>query len=305
MQWACHITTYRRPEVLAATIRATLAQTRPPSTLLVVDNGGDAGPVVEAFGDDRLVHVATGENLGSAGGCAFGLQWLYDRGFEWMLLIDDDNPPVTADAIERVQALAERHADDPSVGGVGATGQRWNWSTGEYARLLDSDLNGDIDVDIVGGNNLMTVRRATIDRVGTPDPALFFGFWDPLYCLRIRQAGFRLLVDGDLMYEWRRELSRLDLESSRSLVPRDPASGLWRRYYVTRNYIYRMRHTFGRPDLARRMATRAAAKSVTAFARGPRFGARYASFSARGIVDGYRGRLGRNVEPQAKTSKEG
>jgi hypothetical protein len=69
---------------------------------------------------------------------------------------------------------------------------------------------------------------------------------------------------------------------------------------VTRNYIYRMTRTFGRRDLARREAVKAVGRSAASWLNGPRYGARYTSLQFRGVVDGYRGRLGRTVEPQAK-----
>jgi hypothetical protein len=61
-----------------------------------------------------------------------------------------------------------------------------------------------------------------------------------------------------------------------------------------------MRRTFARPDLARREAARALARSLTAWGRGPGYGLRFGALQLRGVVDGYRGRLGRTVPPQPK-----
>ncbi len=304
--WASFITTFDRPEVLRSTIGAMLGQTRPPSTLLIVDNGTDPGTpeVVAGFRDERVLYVSTGDNLGSAGGTAFGMQWLHQRDFEWISSIDDDDPPRTADTIERLRALIARQ-DSPDLGAVSAVGSRWDWRTGEYSRLPDDALHGDVAIDVIGGNAVLTVRRTVIDRIGTPEPRFFFGFYDPLYCLRIAQAGFRLMIDGDLMREYRTLAGRLQLEQRRAWVPSEPDSGVWRRYYTTRNYIYRMTRTFDRPDLARREAAKALSRCATAWVRGPRYGARYTSMSVRGILDGYRGRLGRTVTPVAKTGRDG
>ena len=306
MGWASFITTFDRPEILRSTIETVFAQTRPPSTLLIVDNGTDPGTpaVVEELGDDRVLYVSTGDNLGSAGGCAFGLKWLAERGFEWVSSIDDDNPPRTLDAIERMRALIERQ-DSPDLGGVAAQGNPWNWATGQFGRFRDDELHGDLEVDCIGGNGLLTMRRRVIEQVGTPEPSFFFGFYDPLYSLRVKKAGFRLMVDGELMREYRTRAGRLDIERTRAWRPTDPVSGLWRRYYVTRNYIYRMRVSFDRPDLARREAGRALLRSAGSWLRGPSYGARYTSLQLRGVVDGYRGRLGRTVAPSAKTTKHG
>jgi glycosyltransferase involved in cell wall biosynthesis len=305
--WATFITTFNRPDVLAETIRRVLDQTVPPDVLLIVDNGTDPGTeeVARAVGDPRIVYERTGDNLGSAGGVSYGMQWVADHGYDWAHSVDDDNPPSTPDMIERLQALVARH-EGPALGAVGSNGGRWNWAKGEFARIRDDELVGDLRVDTIGGNANLTVRREVIQDIGPPERAFFFGFYDPLYCLRIAQAGYELWVDGELHRETRVLAKRIDLEPGRrALVPRDPYSGIWRRYYVTRNYIFRMTRTFQRPDLARRQALRALGQSVGSWRRGPRYGLRYTTLQVRGIFDGYRGRLGRRIEPMAKTSKAG
>lgn len=295
------VVTYHRPEILRSTIATVLGQTRPPDVLLVVDNGGgdEAAAVVRDLGRPDVVYASPGDNLGSAGGVAYGMEWMVARGLDWAHSVDDDDPPKTPDTVERLIGLIRRQ-DDGRLGAVAAVGTRWNWRTGEYDRLPDDALSGDVRVDTIGGNSQLTVRREVIEEIGPPEKAFFFGFYDPLYCLRIAQAGYRLMVDGDLMLEYRTQAGRLELRRSRSWRPRDPYHALWRRYYVTRNYIYRMNRTFDRPDLARREASKAMARSVGAWSRGPRYGARYTALSARGVLDGYRGRLGRRVEPTAK-----
>jgi GT2 family glycosyltransferase len=295
------IVTFDRPQILRATIRSVLDQTRPPDCLLVVDNGTspDSRAVVEEFARDGVHYDKPGENLGSAGGCAYGIRALHAEGLQWIHSIDDDQPPKTPDTIERLVAMIGRHEHE-RIGAVAATGTMWDWSIGELRRIEDDALQGDIEVDTISGSSQLTVSRAAVDDVGTPEPEFFFGFYDPLYSLRLKQAGWRLLIDGDLMREYRELSDRIGHVSPHSWRPVDPPHATWRRYYVTRNYIYRMRKTFDRPDLARRMAAKSLARSVGAWANGPRYGARYTALSVRGIVDGYRGRLGRRVEPMAK-----
>ena len=83
----------------------------------------------------------------------------------------------------------------------------------------------------------------------------------------------------------------------RSVRSRTPLFQVWRQYYNTRNYIYMMRQTFQRPDLARREAARACARACVRWANGLRYGAIFATLQVRGVIDGYRGHMGRTIDP--------
>lgn len=300
------VVTFERPGELAGTLEALLGQSMPPQTVLVVDNGSspEAAAVVEALSDPRVEYEATGDNLGAAGGLAHGFRRLHDLGFEWIHAVDDDDPPRTADTLERLGGLIGRHAG-AGLGAVAATGSRWDWRRGEHVRVTDGELAaaGDVDVDVVAGGQHLVLSREVVDAVGTPDPEHFFGFDDALYCLRMRRAGFRVMLDGPLTLEYRRLTGRLGYVRDRPWRPRDAYRDVWRRYYVTRNYIDGMLRTFDRPDLARREARKALLRSAAAWARGPRYGARFTRLQMRGVADGFRGRLGRRLEPVPKAGK--
>ncbi|MEX0666252.1 MAG: glycosyltransferase [Acidimicrobiia bacterium] len=294
------ILTFNRPTQLRETIRALIAQTVPPELVVVIDNGDneETTSVIREFGDARLEYCATGENLGSAGGVAFGMRLLLDRGCEWIHSVDDDDPPLTPDTVERLRALIERN-DDGRLGVVAAVGSRWDWTTGEQRRLRDDELTGDVPVDIVGGGQQLTVCRRVLEEIGTPDPEFFFGHYDPIWCLLVAKAGYRLMVDGELMYRNREIANRVGVTVHRAKLPRQPYDAIWRRYYVTRNYVYAMRQMFDRPDLARRETAKSLVRTVASWGHGPRYGARFSLLQLRGVVDGYRGRLGRTVIPWA------
>jgi hypothetical protein len=137
-------------------------------------------------------------------------------------------------------------------------------------------------------------------KVGLPDPRLFFGFDDLEYCLRIRAAGYRLLVPGDLMRECRSVSGRLGPRPRRSILPRHSYNSIWRQYYSTRNYIFAMTTTFGHSDLARRELCRAIGRACLSWSRGLRYGSAFTALQLRGVVDGYLGHMGRTVVPAPK-----
>jgi hypothetical protein len=61
-----------------------------------------------------------------------------------------------------------------------------------------------------------------------------------------------------------------------------------------------MAHRFGRPDLARRQTLRVLAKSIRGWQKGLAYGRTYQTMHVRGLWDGWHGRMGRTVMPQAK-----
>ena len=295
------ITTFNRPDRLREVVEATLGQTRRPDLLLIVDNG-DPVPTRKIADTYGVEYHSTGSNVGPAGAAAFALRHLAERGFDWIAWGDDDTPPMTPDTFATLMELAEDAP--PDVAGVGAVGARFDWATGEIRRLHDTELVGPVDVDVIGTGHQLITRASLVDDVGVPDPELFFGFYDPEYCLRIRAAGHRLLVPGELLLEYRKVWNRLGLDVRRSVRPRPQPHQLWRRYYVTRNYIHMMRRRFDRPDLARREAVKAAFRSVMALLRGPRYARAFVPLQLRGVIDGYRSRLGRSVAPVPKPRDE-
>jgi glycosyltransferase involved in cell wall biosynthesis len=276
-------------------------QSRPPDHVLVVDNGrsGETRRVVSAFPAGWIAHHNTGDNLGPAGAAAYALDRLSRESYDWIYWGDDDNPPASPDTFDRLLKLAAS-ADD-KTGAVGAVGAMWDWATGEARRLPDDALAGVLSVDAIAGNSQLIIRRKTVADVGLPDSRLFFGFEEFEYCLRIRGAGYRLLVDGDMMKELRTRCGRLGRRARpRQIVPQHSYDTIWRRYYSTRNYIFAMKMTFGRPDLARREVFKAMARACMSWGHGPRYGTAFTTLQLRGIIDGYLGRTGRTVLPIPK-----
>jgi GT2 family glycosyltransferase len=304
------ILTFRRPDDLRRSVDFLLKQTRRPDQVWIIDNANDpeARVVAESYQAAGVRYHANSENLGSAGGVATGFELLAQAGCDWILSIDDDDAPRFPESyvtVERLIELIERN-DDGRLGIVGVNGSRFDWHTGEHVRVPDGDLRGDIDVEIVGGGSCLTVSRALIEKMGAPNKDFFFGHYDPLYCLEAGRRGYRVMVNGELMLLYRTATDRLGIQPvRRTAVSTNPYHSLWRRYYVTRNYIYAMRKTFDEPRLARRMATRAMVKSVLAFGRGFGYGRRYSTMQVRGIIDGYRGRLGPTIKPIAKPTASG
>jgi glycosyltransferase involved in cell wall biosynthesis len=299
MKLGAFVTTHHRPGVLRNTLERLLRQTRPPAYILVIDNGSgpEAGAVTRGFEPTRVGYHRMGYNSGPAGAGAYGLRRLADEGFDWILCGDDDDPPLTDDTVERLLRVVE--TAEPPLGMVGATGTPWDWSQGRRVLRFALPERGICYVDVVGGSKLPIVSRAVVDQVGVPNPALFFGYDDFDYCLRIRRAGFRIAIDAELFRQYVGALQPEQRKSRPRGTPR-PRDEIWRQYYSTRNYIHFMRREFGNERLAFREAVNSLLRIVVGWTQGIEYGAAFTRLQLWAVVDGYRGKLGLTVPPQQK-----
>jgi rhamnopyranosyl-N-acetylglucosaminyl-diphospho-decaprenol beta-1,3/1,4-galactofuranosyltransferase len=306
------LVTYRRPDALAKTLDRLVSQTRRPDRLLVVDNGasGEVSDLVERAVTSGLpaVYIDAGDNLGPAGGFALGMeQLLVDAGDEdWVFLFDDDDPPFFDDAIADAAGFgAAMVAKDPATGGVGISGGRFDLARGRVIRVGDADIHDAVPVDHITGGGLPAYRVAAIRKVGVFRRELFFGFEELEFGLRLTRAGFRLYADGE-RWQLRKQVKRDRglLPAEEISVERATATSVritslsWRRYYSLRNLVFILRE-MGAGSAAFRVAlTRGLLKPLLNLPLNPRLGWHGLRIGTRAAVDGWKGRLGRSVEPE-------
>jgi GT2 family glycosyltransferase len=116
MSVAAAVVTHNRKQLLGECVESILAQTRPVSKVLVIDNASTdgTGDHLRELGllDRGVEHVRLDENRGGAGGFSEAVRLGRDLDCEWLWLMDDDSEP-RPDALERM--LASAPAGDPGV----------------------------------------------------------------------------------------------------------------------------------------------------------------------------------------------
>lgn len=175
---------------------------------VVVDNGsldGSADAVAQRHPEVELIRA--GVNLGFAAGNNVGVRRALDRGADWVVLVNND-ATVAADFAEAVAATVARHPDAGALAGKvyladspdllwyagGSFEPRVGYSgrTRGAGKRDDGSYDAEIDVDW-GTGALLAVSREAIDRVGLLDEELFAYMEDVDWCLRIRDAGLRVV----------------------------------------------------------------------------------------------------------------
>jgi glycosyltransferase involved in cell wall biosynthesis len=293
--------TYRRAHLLADTMAQLGAQTRPLDHLIVVDNERSA--TTENIVTSTIIHgcvveyLRPGENRGFAGGVAAGMRRALEfaADTDWIVLLDDDDPPRFPFALERLAAFgAERREMDPLTAAIGISGGWFDWRRGRMRRVPDAQLTGAVAVDHVAGNQLPFFLAGVVRKVGVFCDELFFGFSELEFGLRLWTNGYTLYGYGPLWIESRKLTGRLhhELRPSRRL---DPVS--WRDYYTLRNAIFILRR-FGHPSTALRVTlVHGLAKPAANVPISPRRALQHVLVNLRAIRDGWTGRMGRRVEP--------
>jgi glycosyltransferase involved in cell wall biosynthesis len=246
-------------------------------------------------------YIPAQDNLGSIGGFARGVEHVvqFASDEDWILSLDDDDPPFTPslfrDLLDFGKSLA---ATDERVGGVALVGARFDWKHGRSVRISDDELVGPVEVDWLGQDQFAMYRVAAVRGTGPYAGHLFFGHGELEYGLRLRKAGYTLYAHGELLRARRAAQDRLGLtvQPSKSLGP-----VMWRRYYVLRNLIHMMR-LHGRRDTALRVSlVQGLGKPLANLPRHPRLALAHLRLNTRAVIDGWRGVVGRTVEPSVRT----
>ena len=296
------LVTYRRQRILGETLQRILGQSRSLDELWVIDNEASTSTrhIVEDLACERdtplIRYAATGENLGSAGGWAYGMRLALETASDeaWIMPLDDDDPPPSSRVIERVSNFAiEAKRHYPRLGAAGIVGGRFNWRSGLISRVPDNELHGAIPVDFLGCGYQPMYSVAAMRDVGVFDEKLFFGYTEVEYGLRLQRAGYAIVANGDAWYQLRSNQGRIGL----SVRPSPHCLISWKKYYSIRNYIYAMKNAGRWYFVAKQALIQCLLKPSYTSLRDPRTAVAGLQLAWKATLDGLLGRMGKRVEP--------
>ncbi|ATG48466.1 glycosyltransferase [Celeribacter ethanolicus] len=310
MRVAAIIATHNRCDSLMRSLERVLAE--PFERVVVVNNAStdDTRRRLEALDDPRLSCLHLEENTGGAGGFSQAVQAMTEGGLatcDWLCLFDDDAWPQTG-AIDRFRALAPDLPD--RVGAVGAVvetvsdeicemnrqGVNPFWQLSAFLRtmfrgnrqgfhLADSALAPEAtpkDADFSSFVGFF-LRRKTAEEIGPPEAGLFIYGDDVLYSLRLRKAGWRILVMPAVRFTH-------DIATFGGDFVYRP---LWKIYYHCRNGVEIARQSAGPMIFPFALLYYVAIWSKRGLACNGPERKTYYRLLWRGLRDGFRGRRGR------------
>ena len=236
---AAIVLNYKTPGPTALAVRSLLDATRPPDSVIVVDNDAEGAPRpdLERALAGRADYLPTPRNLGFSGGVNVGIRHALAGGAALVLLVNSD-AAVAPDCIASLERALEyepglgiagpviRSRDDHKT--VLSLGLQYSPRSG---RMRDravvkgamASRATTMRVDAVTGC-VMLVRRRVFAAIGLFDEDYFFSFEDLDFCLKAARAGFAsAVVPG----------ASADHEGSLTIGPQSPR----RLYFAARNHL--------------------------------------------------------------------
>lgn len=297
---AAVIVTYNRKELLGNNIRMLLKQTKSFDRIFIVDNcstdGTDAYLSARGWDTDPFVYIRTSSNIGGAGGFYTGTKAAFEAGADWIVLMDDDGAPADEFTFEKLLETAERiHTQNPLLflNSLVQQGDLLSFKMGNkytVAEALDAAAGGLLEGEANPFNGTL-VSRELVAEIGYPNPDFFIKGDEVNYKQRSFDAGARVVTAVDSRYIH----PRPDTHEKTVLGIKVPffVEAPWKEYYAARNFTYMYKQKKQYKAIAFELvfvkllaiATMKCQKWATV------------KMLARGVRDGWTGRLGASVKP--------
>ena len=279
------VVTFNRYDVLLATMQTVYEQTRPPDSILVVDNASPDHTAERLVATHPMVKVLRmTDNAGPGAALSAGMRMALAQGAEVFWLVEDDTL-YSSDYLERGINTLDTNPDLAIVGARGWLMRRGRW------RVLDTRRSVAVVRGALPTLDGALVTCAAVRRHGFPREDYFMMIQDVEYSLRISQAGSGVAIDPMLRQR------PLALGATQA-----PHASAYRCYYQTRNHLRLAIESRSAPlawGFVRRHGGLLIA-DLRSEARTQRLAMR-----AFGLVDGFRHRMGRTVEPGARWPTRG
>lgn len=289
---AAVVVTYNRIEELKKNIAALLKQTRVPDRIFIIDNCSTDG-TSEYFTDlyDNVEVVRLSSNTGGSGGFSVGTRIAYERGFEYIMLMDDDGRPRDEKTIAELMSVAMEHAQEkimlnPLVCVKNDT-LSFDLNGIRSTREILKRSNGKIYENGINPFNGTFLSRNLVQEIGYPNETFFIKGDETEYTNRAKKAG-ALIATAVNSHYYHPAITHDTVRVLGVFRAVNDLEAPWKEYYRIRNYTY----MYGLKILY--MLSKRTIKSI--FIHDANWKYRI-GMMIHGFKDGKRKKMGKNVEP--------
>jgi rhamnopyranosyl-N-acetylglucosaminyl-diphospho-decaprenol beta-1,3/1,4-galactofuranosyltransferase len=199
---AAVVVTYNRKELLKECIDSLFSQTYQIDAIIVVDNASTDGThelLMEKgyLNNSEIDYIRLPENTGGAGGFYEGIKKAYERGINWIWIMDDDVKP-KKDCLELLLKAGSDNCLDflalqPARESL--SGERIKWYP-YFSKIILRSWNTTPDKSNSFCFEGALINSALVDKIGFPNKGFFTVLDDTEYGLRILSVSKLKYVDS-------------------------------------------------------------------------------------------------------------
>lgn len=296
------IVTYNRKELLAQNIEMLLVQTREIDKIYIIDNCSTDGTyeyLVERgwIEDSHFSYIRTEANIGGAGGFFTGVKTAYEEGADWIILMDDDGRAANEHTFEELINVAEKVKRDGIekifLNSLVQQGELLSFKINN-AYTVNEAINMSMDgliIDAANPFNGTLISRKLVEQINYPNKEFFIKGDEVDYKQRARAAGAFIATVVNSRYIH----PRPETEEKVVLGKKVPffVESPWKEYYAARNFTYMYRQKGWMKGILFELIF---VKLLAIFCM-PCKKIATIKMLLRGVIDGWKGKLGPTVRP--------
>lgn len=301
---AAVIVTYNRKQLLVKNIEMLLKQTRHIDKIFIVDNCSTDGTYDCLYNKgwlsrDQFVYLKTESNIGGAGGFYTGTKAAYEAGADWIILMDDDGQAADEKTFDHLMLVAEKFykqniADKKLF--INALVQKDDLLSFKIdhmytvAEALRTAKDGIIQ-NAANPFNGTVVSRELVSAIGFPNKEFFIKGDEVNYKQRSFDAGAFVATVVDARYIH----PRPETHEKTVLGIKVPffVEAPWKEYYAARNFTYMYKAKGQYKAIAFELIF---VKLLAIFSMKCKK-VKTIQMLFRGVMDGWKGKLGAQVKP--------
>ena len=200
------VVTYNRKHLLLRCLEALKQQSYPIEHIVVIDNASTDGTIDflsqnNWVNDDSFTLITLEHNHGGAGGFYTGIKFAYDKGFEYIWLMDDDGIPAENSLYELMNYIVDDVYIGPLLLDIDYPTRltftlRLPNTNNVLSNLSDVERFSvnNIIPDIVMPFNGILFSSKLVDKIGLPKKEYFIWGDDMEYTWRAGKAGFKIFT---------------------------------------------------------------------------------------------------------------
>ena len=291
------IVTYNRPELLCRCVKRLFEQDY-PIDVLIYDNHSStdtkAALCAEGLLTEKVFYFYADENTGGSGGFHNGMKMALEKGYDDLLLMDDDGYAINAHTVSTLMRKRENVGELAILNSLVVCDENSLQLSFSLDRCYDGNemraraVNGLLK-DLVSPFNGTLVSAAAVDRIGYPRKDFFVYGDETEYTLRAKKNGVALYTAVDSLYYHPTNVGSmkkiLGFNFSVSDVP------MWKVYCSSRNTTYFTKLYYGKATVLKSILRSYINVALCKSKKRLRL-----QYTTRGIRDGLRGDFSKKLD---------